>query len=253
MKINHKVQQFRLARANDLDILARLFEYNDLDSGPIRKAISQLRDYDNILGFGEQVNYDYWGYEIKNLTIPFNEKPKVIHPKDAEHLELRLNCLVIADFNSYGKMVDPLVHLEFDVIIEGMSEEIGDLIYTGFHIDRHLEGENEPDEVHPIYHVHFGGQGLSHEGTKYGQSLFLGAPRIMYYPIDLILGIDFIISNYFPKLKKSFHASHDFISVIKEQQVIFWKPFFHCLASQWTGYNHADNIWKAKTIWPQLL
>jgi len=252
MPIPYKVKKLRLNIAKDLDFLARLFEANGLNSEPIIKAASQLKSDDPVVydGIGQS---DYWGYEVNNLCIPFSENPEIIHPKDADLLELRINCKIIADSHFYNTMADPLIHLDFEVLIEALSEEKNNSIYTGFHIDRHLDGAQEPAELHPFYHIHFGGRRLNHDTCDYGRSLFLGAPRILCYPIDLILGIDIIICNYFPSLKKAFHRDHNFISILKEQQNLFWKPFFHSLASQWSGYNAAANIWLPKKIWPQLI
>ena len=146
------------------------------------------------------VNYSFYGYNVKGIYFMFDEPPNHTHPDKIEHLSLFFDIKVIKEYFKDYSHSDPLKHLEFNIVVMGHKD--GKEYISSYHLDRHQEGDNEPLEAHPKYHFQFGGRKLDKSSRDFGQALILDSPRIMHYPMDIILGIDFIVSNFFPKTMK---------------------------------------------------
>ena len=74
--------------------------------------------------------------------------------------------------------------------------------------------------------------------------LLLLAPRIPFYPMDIFLGIDFIISNFLKKEKyNELQANDDYNFIIRKSQEKLLKPYFTVIASNWN---------KGKVAYPAL-
>lgn len=73
--------------------------------------------------------------------------------------------------------------------------------YQFWHLDNHLRSAKTPPEVHPLYHLNFGGQRLASCRLDGANKLFFGlveleAPRIQLPPMDAVLLVDFVLSNF---------------------------------------------------------
>lgn len=53
---------------------------------------------------------------------------------------------------------------------------------------------NNQEYIHPHFHLTWGGDTM--KGLGLGDVLLLPTPRISYPPLDIILGIDFVLSNF---------------------------------------------------------
>jgi hypothetical protein len=102
--------------------------------------------------------------------------------------------------------------------------------------------------------MHVGGHRLkSYSGKNFGNAMFMGSPRIKHYPMDLILGIDFITSNFCPEVHKTLRKEQAFIKLLKNSQERILKPYYGSL-SNYFGFNQdTSNTWKANKIFPQLI
>ncbi len=83
--------------------------------------------------------------------------------------------------------------------------------------------------THPYYHFQAGGRELDYKDT--GELILLAAPRLPHPPMDLFLGIHFILNNYmstkdYPELKKMFD-SYEYQEIIKRAQERMWVPYFN--------------------------
>ena len=81
----------------------------------------------------------------------------------------------------------------------------------------------------------YGGNRLEGRGVdNFGASLILPSPRIAYPPMDVILGIDFILQNYFPldKISKLLDESK-YREIVFNSQQRLWKPYYISLSSVW--------------------
>jgi hypothetical protein len=122
MPVSQQVQNFRLERASELTQFARVLKrIATCDPYPIDTAATMLRDFDYVpkVSQADPVNYDYWGYDVKNLTFYFENNPRHTYPENAINLSLSLSVKLIADFNDFQKIVDPYKHLEVNIVITG--------------------------------------------------------------------------------------------------------------------------------------
>jgi len=99
----------------------------------------------------------------------------------------------------------------------------------------HLDYDNKPDEseyIHPFFHLTHGGKGM--DGLDLGQTMALLAPKLPFMPLDIILGIDFIIANFYKKeIYNKLHADSIYRQAIQHSQNRLWKPYFQAIASHW--------------------
>lgn len=111
--------------------------------------------------------------------------------------------------------------------------------------------------MHPVYHLHYGGNRLDstiqNEDHCYGDSLFLDSPRLAHPPMDAILGVDFVLTNYVSQESfRTLREDNQYQNLVKAAQSRVWRPYIQALAHSWSPVPDRCD-WKDKTIWPQLL
>ena len=120
------------------------------------------------------------------------------------------------------------------------------------HFDRHIEGGNASKEIHPMYHFQFGGRMIEDEPIDKGDVLFLDAPRIMHHPMEFILGLDFLLSNFFPvEWKEISRKNQNYKNIVKEYQKHFILPYFQSVVEHFD--RTTTPIWNPVAIYPQLI
>lgn len=262
MALSQKVKAFRLERASELDQFARVLKKVDIcDPSQIFEAVKQLRDFDYVPKIEQDIpiNYDFWGYDIGNINFYFTQLPRHTHPENATNLCLSLSVKLIADYKEFQTICDPYKHLEFNAVVQGgytnKETNISHELITSYHLDRHFikEGDNDPEDCHPIYHLQFGGRKLEKKYRDFGNALILDAPRVVHYPMDIILGVDFVLSNFFPIIWKKLRQDGEYVNLVRDYQSYFWKPYAHSNASHWKPFTPQEVNWDPVAIWPQLL
>jgi len=243
------------------DVLYEFFPTADISS--IESAITQLRDINYIPQIHrEDSNPNFWGYEISRLIFKFSVLPRHIRPTHCKDLILILDIKAVGHCDDIGSLNDPFRLLEFNIVIEGkkFKKKVSKYVSTSYHLDRHLIGEDdgESEFAHPIYHFQFGGRKLmQREGLKTGDILILDSPRISHYPMEAILGIDFVLSNFFPNTwKKMRSESSEYINLLEKYQELILRPFIHMHASKWMYSQDSivkNDIWNPAMICPQLI
>ena len=93
---------------------------------------------------------NYWGYEIEDFALPV-QTIKHIRPKGINDVSILLRMKIIANYNEWQTLSDPLSDLHFKVVIRGIGNPN---CYTGFHIDRH-DPALQANEPHPVYHLQY--------------------------------------------------------------------------------------------------
>lgn len=251
-KIPKQVLLHREEMASDLLSLAKLLEKHYLNTGQIRKAASLLKEVSYIpkIQQKDEVNYNYIGYHVNDIDFIFTEPPSHTHPDGLENITLHFDINLIKEYTQDPIYSDPLKHLEFNIVVIGYKDGKEHII--SYHLDRHPEGENDPTEAHPKYHFQFGGRKLDKKNKDFGQSIILDSPRIMHYPMDIVLGIDFIISNFFPEVWQELKKENDYVTIISEYKNQFMKPYFCSLANHWNGMINGKSSWNSEQICPQL-
>lgn len=243
------------------DILYDYFPTAETSS--IESAKSELRNPKRAPQIPDlQTDANFWGYTISRMIFNFENTPRHTIPTDCINLKLILDITVIGNCEDINTLKDPFKWLEFNITIEGtkfVDKESIQMI-TSYHLDRHIQCENDGDSnyPHPLYHFQFGGRKLKnfHNPFNTGDLLVIDSPRIPHYPMEAILGIDFILSNFFPKVwKKMKIESSEYINLVEKYQNLFLKPYVHTYASHWfysSGNLEIDSLWNPNTICPQL-
>ncbi len=252
MSIPKNIMLFREKRASELRMVAKSLEKTiggGINTSPILQAAKQLEDINFIPTLKDGTrDPNFWGYEIEDFIIPV-ETIKHIRPKGIKDVSITLNMKVIANSNEWLTLSDPLADLNFNVLIRGIGTES---CYAGFHIDRH-DMNLVSTEPHPIYHLQYMVNPLDSDDFNYGSVLHLDTPRIMHYPMDFILGMGFLTSNFYPTAFEVLLDDGIFTSLYKEYQERIWKPFAHTMANHW-DFDKANIIWKpTSTLCPYLI
>jgi len=170
---------------------------------------------------------------VPTSTLPTNTK--IVEVTFSAEMEGRY-----FDKGNPNILSDPLVCLtNFNIMIYGLDENNKDLC-AAWHLDRHTDelGIGTADDkgyMHPEYHITFGGKKMEKdEPLNFGNILILPTPRLPHPPMDVVLGIDFIIQNFYPKEHKiDILEDERYIAIVKNAQLRLWRPYFRSLASHW--------------------
>lgn len=150
-------------------------------------------------------------------------------------------------------MSDPFESLEFNIIITGKHPDDPEKkVISSWHLDRDEENEahGKQEFIHPCYHFQYGGRHMQ-DASDYGAALILESPRIAHPPMDAILGIDFVLTNYFNSSRLAFREEGDYSNLLRTAQARIWRPYALALAEEWTERSDGK-AWPPTTIWPQL-
>jgi hypothetical protein len=255
----HKAEQFARERANELRSLARVLLDRDLvrDVGPLEHAASLCAVW--------RSNSDYrWSYDFQGLSFRGlksadgglrHSRPRCLQQVELElHLELAGTCL------DEDEPADPLVRLAIDLEVTGETDH-GDILTGAWHLDRHIStprgddpegGDYDSDFAHPHYHLQYGGRRVwDKSDPEFGTHLLLEPPRIAHPPLDGVLAVDFVLSNYFgPQWRLLRSESPVYNELVAGAQRRLWRPYALATAAHWAPYGERE--WYAEAIWPQL-
>jgi hypothetical protein len=126
-----------------------------------------------------------------------------------------------------------------------------------WHIDNHPKCETPPQEAHPLFHVHFGGARLENCRKASNNTLFrrlaeLHAPRIQLPPMDIILLIDFIISNFDGEKWNSLRGNPGYMSLIWSSQKRMWHHYIRTISDYFETPYALRSAHDAIRLWPNL-
>ena len=258
MPASKKAQTVRSEIAKDiLDFIKILENKLSISSDSIGIADS-LRDFSRVPQVENMhgsfiANNDFWEYDT-SFRMEIVTNPSHMKPNELYGLILEFKIKIIADSDKFeDNQTDPLEFLEFNIIVSGTNVR-GEKVINSLHLDRHPDYGHSP-EAHPKYHFQFGGRNL-HDGiNNYGNAMFLDTPRIMHYPMDFILGVDFVLSNYFSdKWIQLRENEHDYNSLVGKYQKIILKPYFKAMSSHWDSRTpFEDRNWNTQHICPQIV
>jgi hypothetical protein len=140
------------------------------------------------------------------------------------------------------------------VLISGEYTSTNDVktAYSSWHLDRHIS-KKDSAFLHPSYHFSFGGIQLKEFLDSQDMSVLLAdAPRIAHCPMDAILGIDFVLTNFWQSSLLSFRSEGVYINLVSESQRKLWKPYLDTLHGFWQANSHKLR-WLPYEIIPQLM
>ena len=144
---------------------------------------------------------------------------------------LDINYSENPQFNSYRNQQAPFLDYNFSLCFLGLTKEC-QIHETALHID--IDYGINADIYHPLCHLTYGGKNI--ENKNLGDTLFLPSPRIPIPPMDIILGIDFILSNFLEKSSYDKVWSNSYYnSAVKASQNKYWQPYFDTIIQYWCG------------------
>jgi len=244
MKIPTRNIHFRNERARELERMAKLLDRclgNDVNTTSIYKAIGELRN-ENSVPVLKDGTYDpnIWGYDIEGFEMSL-ETLKHAKPTTIKNGKVYVNVKVRAKIDGWLDMNDPFLELVYNVFVKG----IGDKVYHfGFHIDRH-SSKVIPMEPHPVYHLQYNINPTNSDPFDCGSIMYIDTPRLVHYPMDFILGIGFLTSNFFPTAFSVLSEESEYFKLSEEYQKRIWKPYFHTLANHWKPFENASISWNS--------
>lgn len=241
-------KEYIIDMASALEKLAELLTKEGIDTSQLYAIIGQL-NHSHILK-----------YTLSPFKIEIKDDDKfpkrLSHQKSATSLELFFDLAIECDSTNFLAYNDPFSQYSFNIIVKGKNKNNSNskLVYA-IHFDKHNLVEEKqggkPNQVHPSYHFQFGGNKLE-DGEKLdsGRALFLDAPRIMHHPMELILAIDFILSNFFPKIWNKIKLDKTYQKILKQYQKDFILPYFKSIVEH---FEDIPNTWISQEIYPQLI
>lgn len=252
-----KADQFVRKRADELRNLSRVL----LDSGLIRDPEPLLRAAANCRGYQTDGLFR-WEYEMSGLEFPDIELRmsdlRHTRPRTTSTVSLRLDAVVRGTCLDEGACEDPFNHLVVDLFADGLTDD-GEHLTCAWHLDRHPiqnPAQSAPSDqaanAHPHYHFQYGGRAVwAKDDSEFGTHLLLEPPRLAHPPLDAVLAIDFVLSNYFGsawgELRRE-NASYNML--LRDAQDRLWRPYAVALARHWL--RESDSVWDPCNIWPQL-
>lgn len=73
--------------------------------------------------------------------------------------------------------------------------------------------------------------------------MFIDTPRLLHFPLDFILGIGFLTSNFFPAAFGYLCEEREFVKLNNQYQEIIWKPYYHTMANHWKPFEQGAITW----------
>ncbi|OXA71233.1 hypothetical protein B0A67_13300 [Flavobacterium aquidurense] len=219
------LQDSKQILSSDLNNLAQILQSANLikDCKPIYDASIRIYNSDGL----------NWEYECINLTFnTITEKYSGSVPTNMDSFEIILNLEISGKYINHEEIINPLDKLVFNIDLEGLDENCED-IFSSLHLDRHCYDTSD-NFVHPNYHFTFGGNNLEAKGDVFKGILVLSTPRIPHPPLDFILGIDFILQNYYSRDKiQNILDNSEYQEIIERAQYRLWRPYYTSINNKW--------------------
>lgn len=203
------------------------------------------------VNFKQDLPDGFWGYAISDIKFKVEESTlRHISPTGFTNVEVIIELDVESKISDWEKLNDPFCSLNFRSLIRGTNSKTGKVHYLGFHIDRH--NGNKTNEIHPLYHLQYvqNSRIKPKEEFDHGETLQLDVPRMMHLPMELILGVSTILSNFSPSIYSKLIENRQFVNLCKDYQQKIWRPYFNSLENYWLK-NPIE--WDAKENCPYLL
>lgn len=145
---------------------------------------------------------------------------------DINDVELHLSMNGLVDANLWGEEdKNPWQSLSFRAELK-ICTMGGEYLFKSFHVDQIPASDTGYKAVHPLSHVHFS------EGVE-GNNAFMreDLPRLIHYPLDIVLGLSVALQNYAPQLFDSLCRNSNYISLCYESQKRLLAPYFASYAN----------------------
>jgi hypothetical protein len=200
-----------------------------------------------------------WKYSIQKLRFLLPDKDGTKRfPTGVSDLQLELTVTISGDCSTRDLAVDPFVEYSLEIDIAGTykSDKVNKKALCSWHLDRDIPPEKGKVQqfMHPCYHFHFGGRSTWDSALDFGATLLLEAPRLAFPPLDGILAVDYVLTNYYGHSHLKFREGGSYQKLVRAAQDRCWRPYVRALASRWPAYAmEAEEPWLPTKIWPQIV
>lgn len=227
---------------SDIKELVRLLKFYQFE------YTMELYQLENLIGKSQDVFYDY---NIDNLTFRISTSGMSPYPKVS-----KLTVSIDANYSLQTEMSeknDIFRIYSLELFIRGYTDKTaGEAEVSNFfcwHLDR--EENTTGDFIHPLYHLHAGGNQLKDGNIDAGGLVFIGSPRIPHPPMDIILAIHFVIQNFINsgdfEQKNKLLADDDYQDLVERARKRVLDPYFQSIV----GANH--NSFTKQNLFPLYL
>ncbi len=212
--------------------------------------ISNYQELDRIKENKYNNQSNSWKYEIaklkfKNINLERHVRPSKIYTSiKSGECEAKLLLTVFCDciHNDKADLIldtTKTIGAKFEVQCDYLCNESGDVkfLHSSWHIDKH-DSTKQVSSIHPLFHFEYGNSELNKsEDFNFGDFIILDTPRIMHPPLDIVLGIDFVIKNFY-QYKDHYVLTENplYKKYIENAQMRLWKPYFISLASKFHNF-----------------
>ena len=192
-----------------------------------------------------------WALTLVGLTFDLEgdelEAHRHARPPGLASVELVLDVRLEGWCEPKDSLRDPFRQLSVECILTGTRS--GDTLHhSAWHLERHSAASADGDFAHPAYHLQYGGMRLPKK-IDLGHHLVLDSPRVAHPPLDAVLAIDFLVSNYMPSLWCDLRSNNPgYETLVKQAQARYWRPYALECTSHWSS---EDSGWNGPAIWPQ--
>lgn len=184
-------------------------------------------------------------YYIDKFEIIVDDTPNETRPFVKP---LTINFSIHFQYNIKNSILDVK---EFNFEVFGFSKTESNVVKSSWHFDYEPKFQ-KLKYIHPLYHLTYGGALM--DDLDIGNVLLLPTPRISYLPMDFVLGVDFILSNFIKKEQyKDVASEPEYSAAVKNSQKRLWQPYFNTLANHWDKtIAIPSNYFKSSDLIPTL-
>jgi len=205
---------------NDLQLLIDLIEKYKIPC-----EVKTIHDF-----MGKFYSVDNFEYSFNDIVFKINKTIAGSQPEMEEYYVFFNNILCTLEEKITN--VDCISNFLFEINIEGHISDRHETLKSCWHLDKHIESDDGSDGVpkftHPSYHFQFGGDFI--RDCEKGDLGILANPRLPHPPMDIFLGFNFIINNFYNRKDYEFVNNilqdYDYQVIIKRAQERLWMPYF---------------------------
>lgn len=208
-----------LVSANLVSDASPIYSAASMAAGPMRQTAADAPD----------PGRPFWGYAIEDLALTLDGQWKGV-PKnsafDSSLLTITVHEYVPNDVADVHAGYGNLRLADVDFSMKGMCEypqsEIAE-IHCAWHLDTHLY-EEPVATAHPKHHFQFGGNKIEAVAENIRGLWIPDTPRVMTFPLDGILAIDFVLSHYAGSGWTQLHEDARYVELRRAAAQRYWKP-----------------------------
>lgn len=205
--------------------------YNSEPVSELEAVMEAIKKYLQSKGsqYKNEMNGDTYCCSLTNCQFYFAGKlPDNTKPTGLENLEVFFT--INFQYNEKGttikeKFGEDHRKFKFELLFKNIAEK--NKYISSWHLDY------EPDEpnrnIHPLFHLNFGGNKMKeikeNVSAEYGNLLLMSAPRWNYYPMDAVLGIDLIFSNFLKRDEYVKLCTGKYKQAVENSKIRLWKSY----------------------------